>query len=308
MKNPFKVILPPSQSKNVIVTHAIGFDYLKKWEENSRYTWELYCKKHELGLIVLTETIDDDGKKYHWQKLLIPKELIKYYDINNFCYLDTDIVISPLAPNIFDIHNSRKIGIISQFKNLPYNRLATLKRCAFFRHTFYNKEYPLDSSLFFSAKQQFKYHGLKGHDDYACAGVFVGNCIYHGEFFSSIFYKYQGEFKSIDGGGEEVFLNHHLLESEYVQWLPYKWQALWIFEMPWCHSHLYENDNKQSIVNSITTSLYNSYFLHFAGSWEGIHWNECKHLKDHLNVETFNAFETYNKMKLTKRPKGLIKR
>ena len=302
----FKIYRMPGNSGNVIVSHAVGGNYLKNWENNSLDSWLYYCEKHDLGLLILTELILDDGKKIHWQKLLLGNELKKLeIGIINACYLDTDIIINPGATNIFEGYNQKKVGLVSQYKNLPYNRLAVLRKLAFFRHNYYSKNYPLDSSLFFSAKETYKYHDLRPYDDYACMGVFLINLKNHANFLYKLFQKYNHGIKSLDGGSEEVYLNYEIISNNLVQWLPYKWQSLWIFEMPWCHSHLYFNANKSSILNSIKSSLFNCNFLHFAGTWEGIHWNECENLLKNLKIDDYLQFEKYLKIKLTRKPQGI---
>lgn len=302
----FNVYRTPGKSGNVIVSHAVGGNYLKNWENNSLDSWLFYCEKHDLGLIILTELIIEDNKKSHWQKLLIGSELLKLnLEIKSACYLDTDIFINPGSPNIFDDYNKEKIGLVSQYKNLPYNRLAVLRRLAFFRHHFYSNNYPLDSSLFFSAKETYKYHNLTPLDDYACMGVFLINLENHSGFLYELFHQYKAGIKSLDGGSEEVYLNHAIISNNLVQWMSYKWQSLWIFEMPWCHSHLYFNQSKDAIIDSIKSSLFNCNFLHFAGTWEGIHWNECNNLFNRLNVNDYLGFEIYLNTKLERKPKGI---
>ena len=307
-KGKFLIYKMPQQNGNVLISHAIGSNYLEDWEKNALPSWISYCNKHNLGLIMLVSKIIDDGKKLYWHKLLIGNELQKLnIDIANCCYLDTDIIINPGSPNIFKFYDKKKIALVSQYKNLPYNRLATLKRLAFFRHNFYNKNYPLDSSLFFSAKETYKFHNLDKFDDYACMGLFIFNIKNHTNFLYKIFFKYDNKHLSLDGGGEEVYMNYEILKNNLVQWISYKWQSLWIFEMPCCHSHLYFDFNQKALINSIQTSLFNCYFLHFAGSWEGKHFKSGHLLYKTMNCKYFEDFESYDKIRLTRKPKGLIR-
>ena len=123
-QNKFIIYRTPGKSGNTIVSHAIGGNYLQNWENNSLDSWMYYCEKHDLGLLILTELVLEDEKKIHWQKLLIGSELKKLdLGIVNACYLDTDIVINPGASNIFNEYNNKKVGLVSQYKNLHYNRL-----------------------------------------------------------------------------------------------------------------------------------------------------------------------------------------
>ncbi len=40
-------------------------------------------------------------KKPTWNKLLLGNEILKKFKQKNMCYLDTDILINPISPNIF---------------------------------------------------------------------------------------------------------------------------------------------------------------------------------------------------------------
>lgn len=293
---------------DAIVTHAIGGSYLDDWERYSLPTWLEYSKKHDLGLFVINEVVESDEKKLYWQKLLLGKHF-KKYQYKNICYLDTDIVINPAAPNIFDKYDSEKIAIISQKKNLPFNLDETLRRLAFFRHNCYSKKYPLDSSLFMSTHDVYRYHNLDPQDDFACTGVFIFNVDNHSTLLENWFHEYDENVISIDGGGEEVFLNYKILSNKLEQWLDYKWQALWIYEMPWCHSHLYLENKREpkDIVPCIETSLFNNYFLHFAGAWEGSAWKMCDRLFEGINKKLFYEFDEYMKIKLKALPVGIIR-
>ena len=295
-------------STNAIVTHAIGGTYLSDWERYSLPTWLEYTKRHDLGLFVIDEIIKNDNKKLYWQKLLIGNhfEETKY---KNICYLDTDIIINPAAPNIFDGYDENKIAIISQKKNLPYDIDEILRRLAFFRHNYLSKEYPLDSSLFMSIEDVYLYHNLEPQNDIACTGVFVFNIEKHSQLMEEWFYDYDENVISIDGGGEEVFLNYKILSNQLEQWLNYKWQALWIYEMPWCHSHLYVNNRHtpDNILPCIETSLFNNYFLHFAGAWEGSSWKICDELFTGIEKNKYFDFKEYMKVKLKAEPVGIIR-
>lgn len=301
-----------NESGNIIVTHAIGGTYLNDWERFSLPTWLIYCKKHNLGLYVIDEQIRDDSKSLYWQKFLIGNYFKKQFkSIKNLCYLDTDIIINPTAPNIFDIYDDKKIAIISQKKNLPFNLNEALRRIAFFRHHYLSNSYPLDSSLFMSTEDVYNHHNLQPQSDFACTGVFLFNIDNHADLMEDWFNLYDSEITStsIDGGGEEVYLNYHILSNNLEQLLDYKWQALWIYEMSWNHSHLYIDytKNMESVLRCIETSLFNNYFLHFAGTWEGSAWKFCNRLFEGIALNKFIDFNEYMNKELTGKPVGILR-
>lgn len=308
-----KIILPPGQTKNVIVTIAIGEKYFNSWLEYSLISWKAYCNKYDLGLIVLDEELidkqDSFWKKATWQKMLIGEYLLKQnIVINNICYLDTDFLLNIYSPNIFNFYNNDKIGLVSQVKNLPYNELDVKKRIAFFRHNFYDKNYPLDSALFMNLNQIFSYHNLSVQNDYACAGLILFNQDNHSELMRKWFYKYEKNIDSITGGGDECHFNYEVQSWGNIQWLDYKFQALWTYEMAWKYPFLYNHVNMktENYIQCIEASLFTNYFLHFAGSWhESDMWKYGSLINSKSNL--LEQFIEYDKTALSGSPKGIIK-
>ena len=139
----------PGASGNVIATIAIGEKYYSSWEKYAFPLWMKYCENHDVGLIVFTDnliSIDDQfWKKATWQKLLIGDFLKNngLKKINNICYLDTDILINPYAPNIFEFHDENLISLVSIWNNLPYSSSEHYikKLIAFYRHNYYSNDY-----------------------------------------------------------------------------------------------------------------------------------------------------------------------
>ena len=191
-----KVIRRSKISSNVIATIAIGAEYLSDWERFARPSWERYCERHDLGLILFSDELieknDPLWKKPNWQKLLIGTNLLETdFNVGNVCFLDTDILISPIAPNVFDCYDGESLGLVSQVKKLPYPIESVLRRVAFFRHHEYSKDYPLDSALFMRPRQIFKHMGTTQFDDYACSGVFLFNLKNHSSLLKAWFDAYK---------------------------------------------------------------------------------------------------------------------
>jgi len=308
-----KILIEPGKTKNVIATNAVGGNFYESWEKWAYPTWKKYCERHELGLIVFdTRLASEDSiiKKPYWDKLLIGDSLRQNRrDVNNVCFLDTDILINYMAPNVFNAYNPDTIALVSQKSNLPYPLDVVLRRIAFFRHTYYDNNYPLDSWLFASIKQVFEHHGLVVQPDFACTGFFIFNVENHSSMMRSWYKKYDQHSIVIDGGTEEVHLNYEIQNWGKVSWLDYRYQALWIYEMAYKYPFLYrhEYNNNQLIKECIEASLFTNYFLHFAGAWEGDMWKIDGILQGEGPGRMFEDFSIYEKMPLTGEPKGIIK-
>ena len=310
-----KVIINPGKSDCVISTIVIGEKFYKDWEKYAKPSWEVYCKKYGLGLIVFDkDLIDKDNyywKKPTWQTTLIGDSLANTnLTIKNVCVLDADIIINPFAPNVFEGFDERSIGLVSLRKNLPYPYEDTLRRIAFMRNRYYDQNYPLDSSLFISTKELYEFHNFEPQEDEACSGFFIFNIENHSNFLKSIFNKYDKNIITITGGGEQTHINYEIQKNCKVSWLDYKFQALWVYEMAWKFPFLYnyENKDKEIIKDCIESSIFTNYFLHFAGSWhEGDMWKIDGILSKEDTIQKFKKFNQYMQTSVYGKPKGQIK-
>tara|TARA_B110000263_G_C15282520_1_gene499023 strand:+ start:476 stop:1432 length:957 start_codon:yes stop_codon:yes gene_type:complete len=308
-----EVILHSDSNNNYITTTAIGEPYSSDFKRYSMPSWKSYCKKYGLGLAIVTkELISTDDKYYkkvNWQKFLVGTEL-KTLDIlvNNICHLDTDILISPIAPNIFDFHHDDKISVISLRKNLPFSYGDALKKIAYFRNKYYDHKYPLDSALFISVNDLYSHHNLNVPKiaDETCSGVYVYNSNKYSDFFENFFYSYTQDIDTITNGGDQTHFNYHVLNRD-VNFLSYKFQAIWVFELATKYSFLYDNPTSGMIKKCIEATLLDNYFLHFAGAW---HESNMWKIDDILNKEnaiTFQNFYQYSTQEVSGAPIGMIK-
>ena len=310
-----KVIIEPGRSGNILATIAIGDKYYAAWESNAFPGWEKYCQRHQLGLVVFDDDIVSTNNRYWkkatWQKMLIGSILKgSALSVNNVCYLDTDILINHHAPNIFDSYDPEAIGLVSLRKRLPYPYNELLRRIAFLRHTHYDKSYPLDSALFMSLEQLYKYHELPPQPDEACMGLIVFNVANHTELMRGWFEKYDRNIQSVTNGGDQTHTNYEIQNWGNVQWLDYRFQAIWVFEMAWKYPFLYDSgrENPSLIRECIEASLYANYLLHFAGSWhESEMWKIGGFLKRELQTKLHEEYYKYLATPLTGEPRGLIK-
>ena len=279
------------------------------------HTWEMYCRRHDLGLILFDEDLidksDPNWKNPYWQKFLIGDYLSKQkLGIRNVCCLDTDILVSPLAPNIFDGRDESKVGLVSKRKNLPFEHRSILRRMAFLRNRYYDSSYPLDSSLFISLDDLYKVAELPAQADDACSGVFVFGCNEHGKRLADYYGSFDQGVMDQDGGGEQIFLNYFVQANKLVEWLDYRFQALWTYEISTRYPFLYTShrENLSLIKECIEASLFTNYFLHFAGSWhEGKMWEQVKVFDTPESLEMFRAFDEYMKVPVYGKPLGAIK-
>ena len=260
-----------------------------------------YAKKYSLGIVVLTDEAHlqslPAGANGAWLKFLAPKITFDMFpSLNRLALLDTDIIINPGAPNIFGACPPGEIGVVSQVKNLPFDLTTVRKRMAFLRHTFYSSRYPLDSSLFASAEQEYSNEGLPAHDDLFCSGLVVVDQA-HSNLFAGWLQEVSAERVAGATAWEQTFLNHKVI-SHGCYWLDYKFQAIWNFEMASQHQSLYRHQSlEQNRYASIAVAdtLSSCFFLHFAGSWgESDAWKNppslCQELLEELSGDEFLGY------------------
>ena len=311
-----KKILDIGKSKNLIITIAIGEKYYNSWLKNASKLWINYCKKYDLGLFVIDSDLiskkDKSWKKATWQKLLIPECLSKAgIKVERVCYLDTDILISPFAPNIFDFHENETVGLTSIRHELPFPLERVQRKMAFQRHTNYSNSYPLDSALFLSMEKMYEFHGLDNPMDECCMGLIVFNPNIYGQQMKESFYKYLTDVKSITDGGDQTHINYELHSFTNVSKLDYKFQAIWPYEMAWYYEFLYRENyqlNKILIRDCIESCLTRNHFLHFAGSWhESEMFNVGKFFEDENIRNNISKFQNYLQKPVKGEIQGTIK-
>jgi hypothetical protein len=302
-------VLKPGVSGDAIISLAVGGDYYDNWEEYCSETWINYCVRNELGLYIQEENLDNGAttKKLQWQKLLVVAELKrKFPTVKNFCYLDTDIVINPWSSNVFQLIDPKKVNLVSQIKNLPYDLDRVLRRIAFSRNRYFDSRYPLDSALFMSPQDIFKHHRLPTHDDYACTGLIGGNVNELSGSFEKIYEKYAHDVYSITNNGDEPILNSEFQDNFSINWLPYRYQAIWLYEIAAKYPFLYQKEfQSPDLIRKCSESiLQTNNFLHFAGSW-----GESKMIEvgEFFKNSDFGDFNDYLLTPVTGRPVGVIR-
>lgn len=302
-------VVPLHGLGNAIVTLAVGDMYLENWEKNVSDGWIAYCKRHNLGLFIEEHSLDErnNAKKKQWQKLLVVERLAqKAPNVKTFCYLDSDIAINPQSRSIFDDIDSKKLNLVSQFKNMPFLVRRAQKMVSFHRHHFISKKYPLDSAIFMRPEEIFAFHGLPIFDDYACTGLIAGGTSQFARVFREIYEIYDKDVNSITGGDEPI-LNYEFLSRFEINWLPYEYQALWLFEMALNYPFLYSKEKIDSelVRKCVDAVLSRVSFLHFAGSW---YESDLIHVGNFLqNAEYLKALMDYLKVEPRGEPQGLIR-
>jgi len=262
------------QTAHALVTTAIGGTYLRDFMEFSLPTWQIYALHHGLGIILFSDgSISEKasgGLNGSWLKMLLPELIAQQLpQIERLALVDTDIIVNPAAPNLFDATPGGFVGVVPEFSSDTARDIESKKRLAFLRNRYYDSSYPLDSLLFASAEQVYEEEGFTPLPDSFCAGLLVIDVA-----FSAHFASWFREAKSTDQARavawEQTYLNHKVLTQLPHHWLDSKFQVIWNLDMALFHPSLYQVgdlSNSEIAENCVADTLNRVYFLHFAGSW-----------------------------------------
>ena len=78
-----------------------------------------------------------------------------------------------------------------------------------------------------------------------------------------IFYKYDKDVKSITNNGDQTHLNYEFQKNAKVNFIDYRFQTIWLYDLINYYPFLLVSKNKKLISECVRSSLFNSYFLHF---------------------------------------------
>ena len=172
---------------------------------------------------------------------------------------------------------------------MPYDYFEINKRLAYLRKKFLDPSYRLDSAQHFSTRELYDYHSFPDQGDEFCSGVLLFSPTEMNHYLEEWFFLYKSDVRSITAGGEQTHLNYHIFSNNLAHLLPYKFQAIWAFEVAWSHIRLFEEEflDKKSIKEAVIQVVLNNHFVHFAGN----------------QIETSKAFDrevldTLNSLKL----------
>jgi hypothetical protein len=297
-----------------IGTLAIGDSYLKTYE---RYVLPFaldYCNRYNLGLVALVDDASANfspeiaSKKKTWQKLLIPQALFSYLGRDvEVAYYDADILLNPFGKNVFDYSNKSSLGLTRQSSGIPYDDHACRRLISFYRNKYYSKDYPLDSAIFMSTEQIYRYHKLPIYDDYSCAGFFVCHDSSTANGLSKIYEKYISSVGGLTEGGDEPFVNHEFRNFFNIFYLDYEFQAIWTLEMASRYRHLFEHPSPSSdSVHCISSLLLSVTALHFAGYWPDAQLYKDERIYAKVNEEINHDFFKYRQEPVWAVPHGRI--
>lgn len=201
-------------------------------------------------------------------------ELPEVQEYDQVAWLDSDIIINPTAPNIFDEVPVERIGGVKGFDQLYQNS----------QDVFTEDVLNYIKTPYRNAKEWYRLNNLiPEYDEVLQTGVMILSPKYHNDFLKNIFFTGQD---SKTGDYEMPSLSHGALKNELIYWIDDRFNMLWTGLM--CHKYReclppktqvfpirqfkkitrghYQFPNRGLLKTSLVSAFKESYFLHFAGN------------------------------------------
>jgi hypothetical protein len=273
----------PKRDK-VIVTLAIGDQYLKPWKEICEANWRQYADRYGFDLVCFTEPLDTSERARKrspsWQKcLVLGQDSIREYE--RVVWIDSDMLINNVgAPCVTDAVPVEKVGAVQMYVHpTPDLHVAFLERMF---------EYWGASAIRnLTAEEYYTARGMPGGvKESLYNAVMVLSPKWHREVLEKVYYEYD-----VKGGktwhDEMPPTSYELCRSNSVHWIDGRfivdWSEYMFLHYPFlilppkstggglAHmkkqlERLIGRPTRRRVRRAcVTTALLNSYFLHFGG-------------------------------------------
>jgi len=253
--------------RNAIVCLALGNAYAEAFARRSYPRAKAYCEAIGADLIVFTSPLDvterAQARSPAWQKLLVftQPEVIKY---ENVCFIDSDILINPASPNIFDAA-ADTVGLVRPPtpQANPLNRLiaqAQQDRIHAFIHS-------LGCKLYRTAYEPFGIEDDHPHD--FNTGVLLAQPKRHGLFFMDVYYGYEDAGSAVYNY-EQWPLVHELIAQNAFHEIDPLFNVILNDMLVYHHGYLMDTGAPPGTFDALIARivefyLSSAYFVHFAG-------------------------------------------
>lgn len=263
--------------KKALVTLAIGEKYIGYLKNFCYDLWKEYADINNLDIIVFDEVFDESsralGRSPAWQKLLILSQpSIQKYD--QVAWIDTDILINPKSPDIFQDIPIEKIGAVDAYAT-PSKEEHKIAIERIYQY------WTLNDIKFIPNDTPTKFHnnfGIEGNFSSAVqTGVMVLSPNYHRDLFEHVYNNYEDKGPAY-WNYEMRPLSYEILKNGMIKWLNPKFNIPWGYLKQTFYPFLRSDNiiekifknivflkNSSLLSKCITTSYINNYFLHFAG-------------------------------------------
>jgi len=263
--------------KTAIVTLAIGDKYGRMFRKWFLPGWKQYAARHGIDILVIDEPIDTSTRAQQrspaWQKCILHRHP-KTRQYNQIAWIDADVRINPMAPNIFDSCPVGKVSAVDDYASPSRAEHDSLLAGLYAKWDSSGIEYIRNLT-------PQEYHGRFGlmcsHDHVVQTGVMVFAPDISESLFEKVYNNYEDRGHA-SWNYEMRPLSYEILESGLVNWINPRFNSMWLayeqlyypFLRKYAHLELQimrlislgrVNLKRECVANAFD----NSFFLHFAG-------------------------------------------
>jgi hypothetical protein len=243
--------------RKALTTILIGDESQAMWNHRFRWSWEAYAQRHNYNIEIFTEPLPGaEDKVPAWSKPLVAEQpRIGKYD--RFVWVDADVAINPSAPDICELMEPRKIGMVT-WKGSYREDPVYLDHA--FKSSWRNNglQWWREKNIQSMADIQVAC-GYLPCDDWFNAGMFVASPT-HGPLFREIFDR------GLDSpSADQPALVDGLLRANprMVQPLDKRFNVIWDMEVSSYYPFLRYGASFDTVRECVWACFRRSYFLHF---------------------------------------------
>ena len=244
-------------AKVVLVTVAIGEQYLREYTRLFRPSHELYARRHGYDFQVITDWIAEPKVRdtTSFQKILVSSQ---FSDYDYIVFVDADILINPEAPPIHLEIDGENVGCVDQWSQPNGRRLEIASK-----HGWET-----------SAKDYYKLAGFALQTDRVInTGVMIFQPAMHASICKSIYDTWIERAIGHRRGFhfEQSAIGFTLQNERMVQWLDVRWNGIWPLAA--------------ALGGNLQAFCKGHWFVHFAG---GVDWDKVPKIWSQLISNSIN--------------------
>ncbi|MCP4438511.1 MAG: hypothetical protein GY810_06160 [Aureispira sp.] len=270
-------------STKLLVTLAVGEQFLLDWQQWLKSGWEIYAKKHGYDIVVFTEVLDNSSRAQQrsisWQKCLILNQAI-CQQYQRVVWVDSDVLINPSAPCIAEQVPLDKVGATDAYSFISKTMHDYLYECYIDYCKKRNKQLVINPT----AASYYQNFGIDTDlNEVIQAGILVLNPIKHRSILNKVYEDYEEKYDAeLDYAYNYEMrpLSYEIVKRDLHYFIDQRFNFIlnnyMYLAYPFlCHTEnfLTQNHVQQEVEQwmrlAVTSAYSHAYFLHFAG---GAYW------------------------------------
>ena len=243
--------------KVAFVVFVVGERYIVPFEHVFKKNLQDYCDKYGYELIILSEPIRKEaemtGKKFLWQKLLIPD---KYRDYDYVVSIDSDIFVNPDAPPL-------------PLDEIPEGKIAAVNERKYLGNYEWREKIQMANGWEKTGKEWYAMSGEKNtYDDHTNSGFVIYQPKYHATPVMELYNNNIDNYMKYHQDDQSI-LSSFVMENDMIYWLDERFNRVWSFwkETMYPFFNSLDDELKQKCVKNFISLNYFSHFTGRVDSW-----------------------------------------